>query len=192
MTADRGFSLVEMLVVMVVVVLLLGMVSLNLNSGASDGEVERLVDRLEATVAYALDEAQFSGSDFGLLLVRGQDQNGNPELVGHWRQRLPDGWNTPRRSEEFFAPLQFPASVDASLVLEQQQVIPENPDASDPINGVAPQWWFSSGGETATGSLLLTDVASGDTLWLLEWDLLGRFERYRGNDREPLENAAAF
>jgi prepilin-type N-terminal cleavage/methylation domain-containing protein len=188
-TAGRGFSLVEILVVMVVVVLLIGMVSLTLDSGARDGELQRLVERLEATASYALDEAQFSGSDFGLLLVRSQDSTGNPQLRGLWRQRLPDGWRRPLRSEQFFTPLVFPAGVEVSLVLEEQGVIPEDPEAADPRNGVAPQWWFSSAGETVTGSLLLTDADSGDPLWLLEWDLLGRMERYRGDEQEPLGDA---
>ena len=39
--AGRGFSLVEILVVLIVVVLLIGMVSLNLNSGAGERDIER-------------------------------------------------------------------------------------------------------------------------------------------------------
>ena len=51
-----------------------------------------------------------------------------------------------------------------------------------------PQVVFYASGETTPGSMELRDEDSGELLWRLEWDLLGRFEVLRDGEApgEPL------
>jgi hypothetical protein len=170
-----------MLVVLMVVVLLTSLATLNLSSGASERRLEETLDRLRGTAGYALDEAQFSGSDFGLLFSEQLDDRGQAVLLAQWRQRQPGGWGEPLRSSELFADLLFPPEVDVFLQLDATPVIPARAEAANPQSGVAPQWWFVASGETQPGELLLRDADSGDVLWRLSWDALGRFERFRGS-----------
>ncbi|MDP5071012.1 MAG: prepilin-type N-terminal cleavage/methylation domain-containing protein, partial [Congregibacter sp.] len=110
MRPHSGFSLIEMLVVLFVVVLMTSLVTLNVNSGANDRVVQEQLETLTAVAAYALDEAQFSGSDFGALFATSMNERGEPTLSVHWRQRLPQGWRAPAQSREIFSSLEFPAN----------------------------------------------------------------------------------
>ena len=48
-----------------------------------------------------------------------------------------------------------------------------------------PQVIFYSSGETTSGAIDVRRRSSGDLLWRLEWDLLGRFELLRRGEEEP-------
>ena len=69
---QAGFSLLELLVALFVVVLVTSLVSLNIGSGGRDIELEAQVRELADNAAYALDEAQLLGVDYGLLLEQRQ------------------------------------------------------------------------------------------------------------------------
>ena len=68
-----GFSLLEMLLVLFVVVVLTSLVSLNVGSGADTRLREQAALSIRDGVVFALDEAQFTGRDFGLLLQAGTE-----------------------------------------------------------------------------------------------------------------------
>lgn len=176
----QGFSLVEMLVVLFVVVLLTGLVSLSVDSGAGDRIVRERVEALAAVATYALDEAQFVGSDFGLLFTRGLNAAGEDVTRAHWRQRLPAGWRAPPAQGEVFAPIEFPGEVELDLVLDGAQVVLDDAAAAAAQRGRAPQWLLLSSGETQAGELSLRERRSGELLWRLDWDALARFDSRPG------------
>ena len=176
----RGFSLVEMLVVLFVVVLLTGLVSLSVDSGAGDRIVRERVEALVAVATYALDEAQFVGSDFGLLFTRGPNAAGEDVTRAQWRQRLPDGWRAPAQGD-VFAPIEFPGEVELGLVLDGAQVVLDEASAAAADRGRAPQWLLLSSGETQAGELSLRERRSGELLWRLDWDALARFDSRSGD-----------
>jgi len=190
MRAVDGFSLIEMLVVLFVVVLMTSLVSLNLDSGAGQRELRERLDTLMAVAGYALDEAQFSGSDFGALFVAETDDRGESRVAVYWRQRLPEGWRQPLNSQDIFEPLRFPAGARVQLLLEGDEVLPAGATASDPLGGATPQWLLVSSGETQPGELLLRSRDADALEWRLSWDALARFEQYRGTDQESLEDYA--
>jgi prepilin-type N-terminal cleavage/methylation domain-containing protein len=90
---SRAFSLVELLVVLFVVVLMTSLATLGLSSGSRDREIESAVRGLMGVGAYALDEAQFSGRDHGLRLVRDATSGG---WRTQWLERWPGGWRRSR------------------------------------------------------------------------------------------------
>ena len=62
---QKGFSLIEMLAVVFVVVLLTSLVSLNVGSGSADINRENQVRDVAAMLGYALTEAELSGPIMG-------------------------------------------------------------------------------------------------------------------------------
>ena len=184
----QGFSLVEMLVVLFVVVLLTGLVSLSVDSGAGDRILRERVEALVAVATYALDEAQFVGSDFGLLFTRGLNAAGEDVTRAHWRQRLPAGWRAPPAQGEVFAPIEFPGEVELDLVLDGAQVVLDDAAAAAAQRGRAPQWLLLSSGETQAGELSLRERRSGELLWRLDWDALARFDSRSGDQPSSVDS----
>lgn len=180
-----GFSLLELLVTLIVVVLVTSLVSLTLSSGGRDIELEAQARNIAEVAAYALDEAQLQGHDYGLLLQR-VSEDGEPRYRYSWRERLVDGWQAPASGKEVFADQSLPAGVEPLLELEEAAIadIPLAAADQEPV----PQVVFYASGETTAGSMELRDEDSGELLWRLEWDLLGRFEVLRRGEapEEPL------
>jgi general secretion pathway protein H len=158
------------------------LVTLNLDAGADGRAARQQLQQLSDVAAYALDEAAFSGRDFGLL-IQYAPPAGEGELVLRWRERLPQGWRPPARSTDVFTDITLPPGVGMELLLDGGLVTPADA-AADAQSGVAPQWLFLASGETQAGELLWRDRDSGELLWRLEWDALGRFTLYRGEQGE--------
>jgi general secretion pathway protein H len=180
-----GFSLIEMLLALFVVVILTSMVSLGVNSGSQEIKLEAKVRSLADISSYALDEAQMSGVDMGLLLRRTSDA-GDTLYQYSWLERQLEGWREPSLDTQLFAGGVFPGEIELQLVLDDLPVPELTADSVQTPQ--APQVVFYASGETTPGFIELRDVATGELLWLLEWDLLGRFtlaRRGESQDREP-------
>jgi prepilin-type N-terminal cleavage/methylation domain-containing protein len=172
---QRGFSLLEMLVALFVIVLVTSLVSLNLNSGGRDIELEARVRNLADVAAYALDEAQLTGRDYGLLL--GQEVVEGETLYTYaWRERYADGWRPPASGKDVFADQVLPAGfelqleLDDSVFRERELAGKEDEDEEE-----RPQVVLYASGETTVGLIDVRRRDNGELLWRVEWDLLGRF-----------------
>jgi len=174
-TCSRAFSLVELLVVLFVIVLMTSLATLGLNSGSREREIESAVRGLMGVAGYALDEAQFTGRDIGLRLQR--DTAGRAWRT-QWLERWPDGWRRPQTARDVWESQYFGAGITPELTLEGRPVNLEEGD--DAV--VGPPLVFYASGETVPGELVWRDRDSGELLWRLRWDLLGRFtlENARG------------
>lgn len=170
---QAGFSLLELLVTLIVVVLITSLVSLTLNSGGPAIELQARVRNLADVAAYALDEAQMLGRDYGLLLQR-SDEGGELVYIYGWRERGDEGWQTPVTGKEVFAPQALPPGVELQLELEDTPLT-DIPLADDAEEEELPQVVLYASGETTAGSIDVRRQDSGDLLWRVEWDLLGRF-----------------
>lgn len=178
--SQRGFSLLELLVALMVVALVTTMVNLSVSSGGQDIKLQSMVLELADVASYALDEAQMSGVDYGLLLQE-DEQGGETVYSFRWLERQLDGWAEPASGAEIFAPQQLPPGVALELELEDTPVVELtlDDDLEEDEDRIQPQVVFYSSGETTVGSINVRDEASGDLLWRIEWDLLGRFELLR-------------
>ena len=87
---QKGFSLIEMLAVVFVVVLLTSLVSLNVGSGSADINRENQVRDVAAMLGYALTEAELSGADHGLLIHQ-LDSFVDGSYGGLWLRRYDQG-----------------------------------------------------------------------------------------------------
>ena len=169
--SQRGFSLIELLVAVFVIVLLTGVVSLNVGRGGAELELESEVRHLSGLLAFASAEAGLSAADHGLFVA----QHSDADAVGYegiWLRRFDQGWAAPRASAEVFEPLTLSTGYELRLDLAGQpevELLPYNPDLNP-----APQIVAWAGGEMTPGSLEWLDSRTGELLYRLEWDLLGR------------------
>jgi len=192
---QRGFSLLELLVALFVVVIITSLVTLGVNSGGREIDLEAKVRSLADIASYALDEAQMRSVDMGLFLEK-VDDDGQQVYRYSWRERTPKGWHTLEIDADLFSESQFPASIELSLELEQTAVDIFSPGhVVQDFSGTetipvepAPQVIFYSSGEVTSGALDVRQKKDGELLWRLEWDLLGRFSVLRRGevfDEEP-------
>lgn len=169
----RGFSLLELLVALFVIVLVTSLATLNLGSGGADLELESRLRGLADTGSFAADEAQMTGRDYGLLLQR-VDVDGEVVYRYGWRERREAGWREPASGREVFAERDLPPRVELDLQLEGQ-VDSEVPVLDDPATAT-PQVIYYASGEVTPGAIDVRLREDGRLLWRLEWDLLGRGE----------------
>jgi general secretion pathway protein H len=160
---QRGFSLLELLVTLIVVVLITSLVTLNVGSGGRGIQLEAQLSNLVDVASYALDEAQMLGVDYGLVLY--QLNRDGEQLYGYsWRERRPEGWRVPVE----LAP-------DLELRLELEGVPLADLALQDGGDEATPQVILYASGETTAGAIDVQRRDSGELLWRLEWDMLGRF-----------------
>jgi len=118
-------------------------------------------------------EAEMSGADHGLYLERSDGFNGT-QYAGYWLRRYDQGWSDPRGSAEVLETFTFSEDVEISLALigdPEVEITDRDPDLNP-----APQIVLFAGGEVTEGELDWTDPRSGELLYRLRWDLLGRIE----------------
>lgn len=186
---QRGFSLLELLVALMVVVLVTTLVNLSVSSGGQDIQLAAQVRGMADVASYALDEAQMSGIDYGLLL---QEEEGSSEIIYsyHWLERQIDGWGEPTRGGDMFASQEFVPGIELELELEDAPVVElslDDNDYEEDQDRTRPQIVFYSSGETTVGAINVRQAESGDLLWRIEWDLLGRFKLLRRGEPEDEE-----
>jgi general secretion pathway protein H len=192
MKPQDGFSLLELLVALFVVVIITSLVTLSVNSGGEDIKLDATVKSLADVSSYAIDEAQLRGVDMGLLLER-IDKSGERIFRYRFMERTPRGWRDPEVEADIFSPRAFPSTVELSLEIENTLVdLTGEPrlaqSASSEGNAVepVPQVIFYSSGETTVGIISLRQAQTGELLWTIEWDLVGRFTLLRRG--EPSES----
>lgn len=167
----RGFSFIELLVALFVIVLLTGVVSLNVGRGGADLQLEGEVRYLANLLSFSGAEAGMAAADHGLLIATDATSQVT-RYQGIWLRRYDQGWASPRAGTEVFVPFVFMAGTELLLTLEGQPGV-EIP-TYDPTLNAAPQIVMLAGGEMTPGSLEWLDDHTGELLYRLEWDLLGR------------------
>ncbi len=174
-SSQSGFTLLEMLVKLFVIVIITSLVTINISSGGRDIQLQATVRNLAEVAAYALDEAQLTGVDYGLLLRR-QEREGEYFYGYSWRELENGVWREPASGKDVFAPQEFPADIELELELEglPLEELPLSGDGTD-----EPQVVLYSSGETVVGALDIRHREDGELLWRLEWDLLGNFSILR-------------
>ncbi len=190
---QRGFSLLELLVALIVIVLITSLVSLTVTSGGQDVQLNAAVRNLADVAEYALDEAQMTGTDYGLRLDEEFGEDGR-QYSYSWRERHLEGWVPTPQQAEIFTPRRLPPGIDLELELEDSVFRDTDlaEDDQEPERGEReppPQVVFYASGETTVGAINVRERESGDLLWRIEWDLLGRFKLLLRGEESPGEDA---
>ena len=170
---QRGFSLLELLVTLFVVVLVTSLVTLNIGSGDREVLQRAAVEALADSASYALDEAQFTGMNYGLMLHM-ENEDGQWRYRYDWWEQTAVGWRTPASGKDVFAPARLPSGLDLQLeldgLIQEQELLANNSEAP------RPQVILYASGETVPGAIELRDRESGELRWRIEWNLLGDFQ----------------
>ncbi len=181
---QRGFSLLELLVTLFVIVLVTSMASLNVGSGDRSLNLESTLRNFSHSAEFALDEAQFSATDFGLVFwLRSVEGDW---LYGYeWREYREEKWRQLSADRPIFASVALPAELELELEIEDTLVGQEalTQSAGDAL----PQVIMYASGEVTPGAMELRNKESGDLLWRVEWDLLGQFRLLLRGEEEPDE-----
>ena len=179
---QQGFSLLELLVALIVVVLVTTMVNLTVSSGGQDVRLEAQVRNLADVASYALDEAQMTGVDYGLLLQENLE-TGETTYSYSWLERHVDGWGDPVSGKDLFAQEHLPPGIALELEVEDAPVAELSLDDNEEEK-INTQVVFYASGETTVGAINVRQLDNDELLWRIEWDLLGRFDVLRRGEAE--------
>ena len=191
--ASRGFTLLELLLTMVIVGLIISLATLSLGTGRRPYQIDAAAREFVDIAEYALEEAQMSGSDLGVLIRLAETSDG-ARYSYQWLQRAGDVWRPAPFDEDAFGEKLLPVGVDVVLEIEEEPAELEQPERTDDdeILPPAPQVVFFASGEAIPGIMTWVDIESGEILWEMEWDLLGRFEmRRRGMESAEEDSLGA-
>jgi general secretion pathway protein H len=135
----RGFTLLEILVVVAIIAIISVGVLLSVNLTGRDRELQKEGDRLQALLTYAREAAELQTREFGVLF----DDDGYEFLTydqheGVWRSITED---------DAFGPRKLPEGLDVKLTLDGRPVVLKRPaDAKDKT----PQVMIFSNGDLDT------------------------------------------
>jgi general secretion pathway protein H len=165
---QRGFSLIEILVVMVIIALMAAVMTVAVGALGGDREIDDEAGRLADVVAVALEQAELEGRDYGLRL----DPVGYEVMVFDGRR----GWAS-AGGETWFERHEFPAGLSVSLEAEGRRVllrVAESPETR------LPQVIAFASGEVTPYRIALTRSSSGEVA-SLEGAADGTIEMSRGD-----------
>jgi general secretion pathway protein H len=145
--AQRGFTFVEILVVVVIIGVVAVGALLSLGVLGGDRELDTERDRLQALVALVREEAAQQGREYGLrIFIGGYEFLDFDPRSGRW-EPVPEDRTLRRRS--------WPAGLEAALRVEGRPVVLPKSDAKD----ATPQVMLFSSGEV--GAFELTVAREG-------------------------------
>lgn len=165
---NSGFTLLELLVVLVIIGILLTMASISVGGGGEQRQLREEAQRLAALVALAGDEAVLKSQEL-LLAV---EENGYAFLIqdekGKW---LPVDGTGSLRPRELPEGMRLSVSVDEPLTPADSQALEENGEAKPEEPG---QVWILSSGEMSPFTLTLR-LEDGPS-YQLHGDLIGNLK----------------
>ena len=179
----RGFSLIEILVVVVIIGIVSSIALMSLGILGDDRELRTEARRMQTLLEIAQDEAMLQGREFGMEIMVGSfrfveyDPYANQwsEIIGDDTMRL----------------RQLPEDVEFDLLLEDRQVelelnpaeLGESDDMTErgPVEDYAPQLLIFSSGDMSPFELHITRLYDREQITLRR-DLTGAFEIVTNED----------
>lgn len=191
---QQGFSLIELMVVVVIIGLGVGMLAVNVGSGGNKLRNEaRQFANMTALVA---EEAVMGRRQWGVDIYRELDDAGLQRFAYRWLSLDGDaGWRpvAPDEMEE-----SFNFSSDVGLVLEVEGIEKtidekkpfvepkqnEDGSAAESTNALKPDIYLYSSGELSAFRLQLVDQVDPDVYQWVKGDILGRIKLEKGDPDE--------
>jgi len=166
---ERGFTLLEILVVMFIIGIIVGFAVLSVDGRAGDDRLQQEAERLEALLEVAAEEAILYSVEVGLDLTRD----------GYRFLRLADdGWQAIDRSDHPLRPRELTPEMKLELLLEDEETfrLPQrskNNDKDKKEDGLRPEILFLSSGEVTPYTLELS-ADNAVTTYYLKGELTGK------------------
>ncbi len=149
---SRGFTLLELLVVMVIVGILVSLLTLSVGLLGEDGALRREAERLEALVQIAGEETMLHGFEMGLRFYRRAYE------FSIYRDET-DEW-IPLGDDRLFRRRDIPEALELDLELEGRDVLLEF--EADENTEYRPQVFIMSSGDITPFNLKFREAFSSD------------------------------
>jgi general secretion pathway protein H len=166
---QRGFSLIEILVALFVIVMLTSLVTLNLSSPERDRMAEDSAHTIASLLDYALEEAQYSGYEYGVFLSASEQDDLTAKLTFKRFER--SGWVSLSDSI-LTGPIEIADGVSLELWVEGERIdlVPIPQDVANWRPSI--RLWPS--GEMTAGRAVISDTYEGSLQgWEVDWTLFG-------------------
>ena len=164
-----GFSLIELLVVIVILAIMSSLVLLSMGTLRSDDEVETEAQRLTALLEFLSEEALIQARDYGVEFFR----DGYRFLSWDPDSRL---WSV-LEADEALRPRQLPPGLELELAVDGREVVidADQGDRDRPQDELAPHVAVFSSGEFTPFELFLVAERVTDA-WVLRGNMRGELE----------------
>lgn len=172
LAVQRGLTLIEVLVVMVLIVVATTVAMISVNVVGDNREIEQEARRLAALIETAADEAELQGRDYGIEFVRqGYRFVEYDPFFDTWAELLDEGVLKARSLPEH---LEFTIVVeDRRIELDEVAADTGNADPEDDddddnrrqpalLNKYAPHAMIMSSGDVSPFDVVITRIADGD------------------------------
>jgi general secretion pathway protein H len=137
--AERGFSLLELLVVVAIIGILVGAVVLSMGSLGNDREIEQEMQRLRGMLDLLHEESLMQSRDYGVMFT----QTGYRFYIYDYQQLE---WGEPQ-GDRLLDPREFPDALGVALLLDGREVPLERDFESQDVENAEPQIMILSSGE---------------------------------------------
>lgn len=174
---QSGFTLIEILVVVVVIAILVSIGMLSLGILGDDRQLRREATRIGSLLEVAQDEAIMQGREFGLEIFRESYRFVEYDPVQRIWAEVP--------AENMFRARQLPENMEFDLFIEDKSILLdlEGADLSEPADerdddarkDYAPHVYIFSSGDTTPFQLRLLDAQQQHTV-ILAADVTGKVE----------------
>ena len=152
---NKGFTLVEILVVLVIMAVVISMAVLSINVGGRDSQIDEEGRRIVGLIGLLHDQALLEGRDFGMLIEpQAYEFLVYDNMLERWR---------PYDRNPSFRRRTLPKGLSFSLVLDSRQVVLKAPDPnlSNDAAPPAPQVAIAASGEGTPFELTIVRAATG-------------------------------
>jgi general secretion pathway protein H len=182
-SGGQGFTLIEVLVVVVIIAVISAVALLSVGILGDDRNLQREARRLSSLIELANDEATIQGREYGLeLLQSGYRFVEHDPLLNQWHELLGDDFLRPRQLEE---------GMEFQLFLEDRRVLLDTSAAdteregadTDPTDDYLPHILIMSSGDVSPFELRILRPSDRAAL-TLTMSLAGELE-IRDDDQEP-------
>lgn len=179
MTRQNGFTMIEILVVLVLVGLLASLAIVNLGGGSQQREMTSKIRELYVLMQTASEQAILNNEELGLVI----DEQGYRFVVFDDRQSEQE-WKS--ESERLFQGRGFPEWMSVTLFTEGDipRLASNDEDEDDEENRLRPDIVFYSSGETTPFELEFVLTQSSDQVYRLVSDGLDDIEMKTPSDTD--------
>ncbi len=152
---NKGFTLVEILVVLVIMAVVISMAVLSINVGGRDSQLDEEGRRIVGLIGLLHDQALLEGRDFGMLI---EPQAYEFLVYDNLRER----WR-PYDENPSFRRRTLPKGLRFGLALDSRPIVLKAPDPNLPGDAAppAPQLAIAASGEGTPFQLTITRADTG-------------------------------
>lgn len=177
-TATRGFTLLELLVVLVIVGILVVMTTLSVGVSGADRELEREAERLESLLRLAAEETVMQGRDLGLRFYPDRYEFSIlEEMLDPKTGEIREVWRE-LGNDEILRARELPRDTEIELLIEERAVVLKPARRRRPDDEYRPQVFILSSGDMSPFTLRLRRRPERRS-WVLEAGANGNLELTR-------------